>query len=77
LTFDDLRIRYAGVHGADSAKKSHKTTLFHTVDHFRGWQDSGQALSNQKKGEIMNEIKDLAPTPEPGSSKKIAVKLDT
>jgi hypothetical protein len=56
------------MHGADSAKKSHKTTLFHTVDHFRGWQDSGQALSNWKKGEIMNEIKDLAPTPEPASN---------
>jgi hypothetical protein len=56
------------VHGADPAKKSHKTTLFHTVDHFRGWQDSGQALSDWKKGEIMNEIKDLAPTPEPASN---------
>jgi hypothetical protein len=46
--------------GVKPAKKSHKTTLFHTVAHFRVRKHTGQALSGSGKSEFINEIKDLA-----------------
>jgi hypothetical protein len=46
--------------GANSAKKSHKTTLFHTVAHFRVSKQAGQAVSGSENAEFINEIKDLA-----------------
>jgi len=54
-------------------QKSHKTTLFHTVAHFRGWKDSGQALSDWENMDFINEIKDLASILDAGSSKNIAL----
>jgi hypothetical protein len=53
--------------------KSHKTTLFHTVAHFRGWKDSGQALSDWENMDFINEIKDLASILDAASSKNIAL----
>jgi hypothetical protein len=46
--------------GAKLAKKSHKTTLFHTVAHFRVRKQAGQAVSGCVNAEFINEIKDLA-----------------
>ncbi|MES2257832.1 MAG: hypothetical protein V4724_04900 [Pseudomonadota bacterium] len=54
-----------------TVKKSHKNTLFHTVDHFSGSTEGGQALSNWKNADFINEIKDLAPILEAASNKNI------
>jgi hypothetical protein len=45
---------------AKSEEISHKKTLFHTDAHFRGWKNSGQALSGKRNSDFSNEIKDLA-----------------
>jgi hypothetical protein len=45
---------------AKSVEISHKKTLFHTDAHFRGWKNSGQALSANRNRDFINEIKDLA-----------------
>jgi hypothetical protein len=42
------------------ARKSHKTTLFHTVAHFSARQTGGQALSSNQNSVFCNEVKDLA-----------------
>jgi hypothetical protein len=54
------------------AKKSHKTTLFHTDAHFRVSKTGGQAISNWKNPVFANEIKDLARFVEARSSENLS-----
>jgi hypothetical protein len=47
-------------HDLTLSKKSHKTTLFHTIAHFRGCSQGGQAIFPSENSDLSNEIKDLA-----------------
>jgi hypothetical protein len=54
------------------SKISHKNTLFHTVAHFRGCQEGGQALSVYRNSDFINEMKDLADILEEGPHQNIS-----
>ncbi|WP_144241608.1 hypothetical protein [Janthinobacterium agaricidamnosum] len=71
MTFD-FGLFWRGERDAETGKNSHKNTLFHTVAHFRGSKDSGQAVSDWKKRNFINEIKDLADIFEEASYENIS-----
>jgi hypothetical protein len=62
---------------AEHGENSHKTTLFNTVAHFRGWHEGGQALSIARNRVFMNGMKDLAPIVEAIAHQKYIEKLET
>jgi hypothetical protein len=48
------------VFGAGGPLFTHKTTLFHTVAHFKGSPICGQVISGNKNVIFSNEVNDLA-----------------
>jgi len=41
-------------------KIPHKKTLFHTIAHFRGCTNTGQAILRTQNQDFINKVKDLA-----------------